>query len=154
MVLERPGRSLLPEARKPVATRRVGVDSGSVHLEVVYSNEEKSVNRVTPFRIDVSAEILDVALGPRLMRIRNLGQGDAADQRIGRPGSAESARRGRPRRLQPRSPGPGRPGHLLDSSKAKMKALLAIMRKLLHRIHGTRIHHQDFDGRTFHAAHS
>lgn len=42
--------------------------------------------------------------------------------------------------------------HLLDNGKAKMQALIAIMRKLLHAIYGMLEHDQDFDGAKFYSA--
>ena len=42
--------------------------------------------------------------------------------------------------------------HLLDNGKAKMQALVAVMRKLLHAIHGMLEHDQDFDGERFYAS--
>lgn len=41
--------------------------------------------------------------------------------------------------------------HLLENGKAKMQALVAVMRKLLHSIHGMFEHDQDFDGEKFYA---
>jgi transposase len=41
--------------------------------------------------------------------------------------------------------------HLLENGKAKMQALVAVMRKLLHSIHGMFEHDQDFDGEKFFA---
>jgi len=41
--------------------------------------------------------------------------------------------------------------HLLDNGKAKMQALIAVMRKLLHAIYGMLQNDQDFDGRKFYA---
>jgi transposase len=41
--------------------------------------------------------------------------------------------------------------HLLQKGKAKMQALVAVMRKLLHAIHGMLEHDQDFDGEKFFA---
>jgi hypothetical protein len=40
---------------------------------------------------------------------------------------------------------------LLANGKAKMQALVAVMRKLLHAIHGMLEHDQDFDGEKFYA---
>lgn len=42
--------------------------------------------------------------------------------------------------------------HLLDNGKAKMQALVAVMRKLLHAIHGMLEHDQSFDGEKFYAS--
>ena len=42
--------------------------------------------------------------------------------------------------------------HLLDNGKKPMQALVAVMRKLLHAIHGMFQHEADFDGRKFYAA--
>lgn len=41
--------------------------------------------------------------------------------------------------------------HLVDNGKAKMQALTAVMRKLLHAIYGMLLHDQDFDGEKFYA---
>lgn len=41
--------------------------------------------------------------------------------------------------------------NLLANGKAKMQALIAVMRKLLHTIHGMLEHDQDFDGEKFYA---
>ena len=41
--------------------------------------------------------------------------------------------------------------HLLANGKAKMQALIAVMRKLLHAIYGMLRHDQDFDGEKFYA---
>jgi hypothetical protein len=40
---------------------------------------------------------------------------------------------------------------LLAKGKTKMQALIAVMRKLLHAIHGMLRHDQDFDGEKFFA---
>ena len=43
---------------------------------------------------------------------------------------------------------------LLTKGKTKMQALVAVMRKLLHAIHGMLEHDQDFDGEKFFAGKS